>query len=43
MNRTMFFMVTMGLLLVSGCSSENNLSADSEIGDSIQESAGLWH
>ena len=41
MNRTMFFMVTMGLLLVSGCSSENNLSADSEIGDSIQESAGF--
>ena len=38
MNRTMFFMVTMGLLLVSGCSSENNISTDSEIGDSTQES-----
>ncbi len=41
MNKTMFFMATIGILFVSGCSSENNISADFEIQDSTQESVGF--
>ena len=38
MNKTMLFISIICILLASGCSSENTMSEDSEIGDSTQQS-----